>query len=111
MSPTTSTEAEVRKYHRTALRALMNSPEWTVLAEYLQRFKELATIHLVAVKKEIPDDFLRGQIQVYSFLLKGLAEQLDQSEREELEQMELPLDGPPVDRGDPYGESTLPESE
>ena len=99
-----------RREDRRALRALMACPEWQTLAEYLQRFREIATINLVAFKKDVPDDFLRGQIQVYSFLLSGLSEQLDHLEREELEQLELPLEGPPY-RGDPYGEPTSLESE
>lgn len=109
-------DTEVQRLKRRELLNLIASPEWETLKELLTDAKTFATSLLIsATKKEVPDDFLKGQINILLFLLEGLPQQLNEKEREDIDTQQQSFDfseglGPPDSpRGDPYGESTSPE--
>lgn len=107
----TSEEFELRT---AALAALINSPEWTdYFVPMLQVFKDSAIVSITSsrAKDATPsDDFLRGRLSVYDFLLVGLARQL--AEAAAKAEATVPEgDGLPDAKGDPYSEEAYPRPE
>jgi hypothetical protein len=93
-----------------AFRALINSPEWeNAVVQRLQKFKDTDTIILTQVRKpdaEPSDDYLRGRIAVYNWLLTGLKEYIAEFDRTvaNYEQGNAFDDGLPDGKGEPYSE-------
>lgn len=95
-----------------AFRALLNTPEWeNAIVKRLQKFKDTDTLVLTQVRKEgsePPDDYLRGRIAVYNWLLTGLEEYIKEFDRTvanyEEAQAEAFDDGLPDGKGEPYTE-------
>lgn len=83
---------------------LITSKAWNeALIPHLTRFRESDILSLLAVsdQKKVSDDFLRGRVNVYQFLIEGLPRQVVEARAANLE----PPAGPPeeVHVGDPYG--------
>jgi hypothetical protein len=95
-----------------AFRALLNTPEWNdAIVQRLQKFKDTDTLVLTQVRKagaEPSDDYLRGRIGVYNWLLTGLAEYIAEFDRNAARyaeaQAEVFDDGLPDGKGEPYSE-------
>ena len=95
-----------------AFRALINTPEWqNAIVQRLQKFKDADTIVLTKVRKagaEPPDDFIRGRIAVYNWLLTGIQDYIAEFDRVaavyEEELANSADDGLPIGRGEPYTE-------
>jgi len=94
------------------LEDLLNSEAWNqFLVKYLLKFKEVAILQLTTIRttdsKLPPDDFIRGRLDVFNFLLNGLPAQLDQWKNPEKD-VNNPRESddslPGV--GDPYSEPT-----
>lgn len=95
-----------------AFRALINTPEWeSAIVQRLQKFKDTDTIILTQVRKadaDPPDDYLRGRIAVYTWLISGLKDYIAEFDRTASNYEEALAqtfdDGLPDGRGEPYTE-------
>jgi hypothetical protein len=94
---------------------LLNSEAWNAfLVKHLQKFKESDTLQVTMLRKpdtSPPDDYLRGRIDVYNFLLLGLPNQLTQWNNPEAENTSREIEGGQPGLGDPYSEPTSQEEE
>ena len=100
-----------REQEKHLLDELLGSRPWTdFLMKYVQKFKEADTLNLSMVRKADsgpPDDFLRGRIDVFNFLLVGLQRQLDEwNNPADNSSTTRPSDDSLPGTGDPYSEST-----
>lgn len=89
------------------LQYLFGVPGWEFLNKHLRAHMERDMVTLASAKREVPDDFLRGRVDVYRWFLLGLPGEVEtyfknKSEEADASRQPEPVGHPYLDEGQPF---------